>query len=1055
MRYRGIRMHGVIVAGLVAAAAWCAAQSPEAGPGYSNPARFTVTNEVVTADLPAFTATIGAVGNTLLRSPSGFEPVTYRNSYDVIADAPDRLIIGPRISYYDTLAEGFLDGGSVRVYRIEDGKFRIVRDEPIPEGGFHASGWIGPEGGDGRVIPAGTTRYVWRWDGWNRPDVPYYFAVVSVDKNGNESDKSNVVSGVYPGGETPRPENNVENFKAPRNPSEQDAPPVPTGVKATLLEDGTLELTWNAVQAPDLAGYRIYRSDYAPEDHKGYYIQLSAPADPSQHIKAGDRVFVSKTFHSFSRSEYCTHRVYGASQNNRVAMPPFVDFYPDEDPDKTWVLAEHEAGTPVESPGDTYIRMTLKNGAKTSFSIYNHAGTNQNWYEVLQTQPYKMDVWVRYEGNGDATVTFRHTGQLDGKIEPVTFKPTGRWQKLETTFTPPAVQEGGHPNQMILDFQGDGVFSVDNYRIYRADTEYLDMWPRDYDRLAESGNVSLRTHGPIKTGVSTYSMWQFINPAGAITGVGKGNTLPQELAIMRKAEQDPWLQIEMHMSPDEWRGFVEYMAAPYDPAADSPETKPWAAKRHAQGQAVPWVDEFERIYFEISNETWNWLFRPWIFESMTDGVTGETYPRGVVYGKFQEHVRDCLRRSPYWTDELDRKFIFVLGGWSGSSYTREAATGSPSSDYVTIAAYNGGWDEGEGPPQVNDPSFFNVLAQVNQTAIPRADTLAEEIKVINAEREKPITLGVYEAGPGYAMNGLNNARVTREQAYQQELVMKSLAAGTATLDSFLARAYRGFLIQNFFTFSEGERWSSHAEWYHGGQAYPSWMMLALFNREATGDMLRTETQEVPVVTLPKFRRRQAVEDAPLAAVYATRKGSRYSVFVISRKIPNYPVRGDDGYTPVTIDLPFDKVRGITLHRMVGDPRAQNFNAHEVKLETVQVPVSQFARSFRLNGARGAHDLGLPPASTLLYVFETGDGPPVGGIAPVPAAGSVAGVGGAEDTAAEEPSSGVGVGTVLLIVGGIVVAGAAVGAGAWAVKRHAARPKAAKATRGKGRWYVQK
>jgi hypothetical protein len=117
-----------------------------------------------------------------------------------------------------------------------------------------------------------------------------------------------------------------------------------------------------------------------------------------------------------------------------------------------------------------------------------------------------------------------------------------------------------------------------------------------------------------------------------------------------------------------------------------------------------------------------------------------------------------------------------------------------------------------------------------------------------------------------------------------------------------------------------------------------------------------------------------VEDAPLAAVYATRSGDRVSVFVLSRKIPGYPVEGDDGYTPVTVDLPFQKAESITLHRMVGDPRAENIHAEEVEFETVHIPASEFASTFKLNEARGADDRGLAPAATLLYVFEGTDAP---------------------------------------------------------------------------------
>ena len=171
-----------------------------------------------------------------------------------------------------------------------------------------------------------------------------------------------------------------------------------------------------------------------------------------------------------------------------------------------------------------------------------------------------------------------------------------------------------------------------------------------------------------------------------ISGTQKLNTLPQILRVMRKAGVRPWLQIEFHLAPQDWLALVEYLAAPYDPQADTPAAKPWAYKRYAQGQARPWVDEFDRIYFELSNETWNRMFYPWVFDAMTDAATGKSYTPGQVYGLFQEHVIASLRSSPYWRQAgLDAKVQFVLGGWAGQSYGAEAASVSFPEFWNTLA----------------------------------------------------------------------------------------------------------------------------------------------------------------------------------------------------------------------------------------------------------------------------------------------------------------------------------------------------------------------------------
>ncbi len=942
------------------------AQMPVAGEAFHNPARFVVTTDVVNEDVPAITATIGAVGNSWLRSGGAFEPVHWRSRWFASEDSADRIVAN-NLHQFDSLREGFLDGAQVRVYRILNGKMTLVRQDRVAENGHAISSW---RSNIGRLIAPGQSSYTFAWASFNRPDVPYYFALQAVDKNGNRSEASNAVSFVRPttvGGKSGA----LQTFREPRNKAETDAPAAPSNLQGTIQEDGSLALTWDPSPSDDLAGYVLLRSDYDPKDHRGEYLQLAGKAKSDQEkIRQGDMVIVAKEFRAGSRKKYHANRVWDANRNNRDTLPGMIGFYPDENPDKTWRLVPHAKDTPVTEAGETFLQLELGEGQSHAFSEYNHAGSAQYWYEVLEPgKDYVVEFWMKYAGAGTPQVTFKTNGLHENEIAPGSFTPTGEWKQHRHTFQVSQVHDSSRASQMVLELNGAGTYSIDNYRVYRADTAFLDYLPRTYAQLAESGMISLRTHGPIKTGTTTYSMDQYTNPGGVLENIRKANTLPQVLQIMRKAEVIPWLQIEWHMSPEEWLGFVEFMAAPYDPAVDTPESKPWAFKRYSQGQARPWVDEFDKIWFEIGNETWNWLFNPWVFEAMPDGATGEKFQRGKVYGLFQEHVREVLRSSPYWSAELDRKFEYVIGGWRHQNFSEQAAQASPNTLHVQQAAYNGGWDEGEGPPSTTPPSYFNVLAQVNQTAGPAARSLLEIVQNASAGHGGTQVPGTYEAGPGYALNGLNNARVSPEQARQQEEVMKSLTGGTATLDSFLVRSYYGHKIQNFFTFSEGQRWSSHAEWYHGGQAYPCWKVLEVFNKYGTGDMLRTETESVPTADLAQFKRRQGVEDAPLAAVYASREGDRLTLFVLSRKIPNFPIEGDDGFIPVSVELPFTEFESLRVLRMAGSHTAHNIFSEEVAFEEMQMPSGRFDGNFVLNARVGADDRGLPPASTLVYVFE--------------------------------------------------------------------------------------
>lgn len=952
-----------------------AADDPAAS--YRAPAHFRVGNTVVNKNLGAFAATIPGIGNSamdIMVSNSGFEPMIYRNMYTAQENSHDKVVVAPNaLSQHDTLREGFLDGAEVRVHRIENGRFEVVREDRIPDGGFHVSGWL-PVFSGAQVVPAANPSFSFRWDGHNRPDARYYFTVRAMDGSGKLSPPAAAVSFERPAntGKNVAPTPLID-FRPPRAPTDGKPPPAPTSLRGRLQQDGALLLEWDPVTAPGLVGYIVYRSDYPPERHAGYFFQLAKePASIRQHIRSGDLVVVSKKFYSASRNRLFSNRVWGAEGETSMLLPSTVNFFPDENPAKTWELVPQAPGTPVENPGETCLKLTLAAGVREIVGLYNHSGKAQSWYPVLEQRSYRIEAWMRQEGSGAVRFKFEgFHGTKPNVIEPIVFTVGTKWKKYVATFTPPAVQDSALPGRMALEFSGPGTFHVDNFRVYRADSDYLDLLPSQYADIKASGLSALRTHGLVRTKFRTYDMAQLTNDGGAISGAMKANTLPQLLRAIRKTGTRPWLQIEFHMAPQEWRAFIEYMAAPYDPTVDTPTAKPWAYKRYAQGQARPWVEEFDQILVELGNETWNRIFHPWVFNGMNDAANGKAYTAGQVYGLFQEQAVGIMRSSPYWRSaRLDDKFAFVLGGWGGLSYGREAAEISPSSRYLTIAAYNGGWDEGEGPPKLDAPSLFNVLSQVNQSAIPIAEGHLRELRDLNARRKTPLRLGTYEAGPGYALNGLNSARITEAQTREQEQVMKSLAAGTATLDSFLARAYRGFHLQNFFGLTSGSHWASHAPWFRGGQAYPSWQLLSLFNNQATGDMLRTETLSVPVADLKAYERRKGIASAPLAAVYATRKGNRYAIVAISRKVPDYPLAGDDGFTPMTIDLPFAGARNLTLYRMTGDPHANNLlSAQNVKIDKIDIGEITGSHRLVLNEASGADARGLPPASTFMYVFE--------------------------------------------------------------------------------------
>lgn len=940
-------------------------------------AHFTVSDAVVNPDLQPFTTTLGTEfeygnGARLFRRGGGFEPIIYRDWLLAQQDAPDRIIAAPEtISHWETLRSGALDGAAIQILRIENGAFRVVRKDRVREGGFRASGWS-PVLPWSRALPPAARTFPVMFDHWNRPDAQYFYTLRAVDTVGRLGPVSNVVALTSPANlgraKTVRPER-PETIVLDQKPQPE------AGTRSLLptaqltvgpARDGTdniPSLVWTTEANPAIAGWILYRSDVPPEMHRGYGIDLADGAG-GMPVKSGDLVRIEKRFTAPRRVEIFTNRVWQARQENNLVLPGLIDFFPDDDPARTWRLAPHGPDSPVHGGGESYLDLTLDTGSRAHIGGATNSGTEQEWYPVLEPgKLYRVEVWLK--ADRPATVRFELTGfhaDPAHRVAPIPFRVGIEWQKYTATFTPKALDTSRVPGFMRLAVRGPIQLGIDNFRVYRADQPYLALMTRDSARLQASGMAAMRMHGMSTTRRRTFDLAQMTNLGGGASGIRLHKSLPVSLKLAQAAGMDPWLTIEPHLDDFEWLGLIEYLAAPYDSDRDTPKTKPWAAKRAAQGRLAPWTDAFHRVFLELGNETWNRLYNPWTFPAMQDAVTGRRYSRGAVYGLWQSHVSAILRQSPYWTDALEQKFVTVIGGQEVyPGYGADAARNAPSADLLTTGAYIGGWEAGAPIPGQRPEDYARLLTHVVQSAIPYAEEHSAEANDIAQARGRPLELGTYEAGPGYVMNGLNGARVSPEEALAQEKIMKSLASATATLDTFLARAQLGYTVQNFYGFGPGSRWRSHAFDYRGGQDYPPWMLLTLFNREATGDLLDVDTVRAPRADLAPGKHRFAIARAPLVTVYATRRDDRLAVIAISRRVPGIPDASEDGHTRVTIDLPIASADRLRRFHMTGTYDSHNVDAEEVRIIETRIPVSGSLPRLEIPD--------LPPGVAHVYVFE--------------------------------------------------------------------------------------
>ncbi|MGF1451060.1 MAG: PKD domain-containing protein [Opitutales bacterium] len=966
---------------------------PAADP--NKPAHFEITNIQEQPDPGPFTATIGSIPGAMHRiwKNGSFEPFTYRTKRKQEGDAANEVILSPNDGHtFGTFQTGFWDGARVRAYRIVNGEFTKVRDSQVPEGGYIAEGahplWE-TRGDD--VLPPGTRQVTLKVHSRRYVPGTYWFGVRTVVGDGAMSQPAWTkvdLSGVPE--DRGRSRVKTIDVEGPREEQVDTSLPSPSRVSAQL-NASELTLTWTAPDGVEVAGWDLAVTAVDPATHRGFVMKLEPAKEGDQALEKGDLLFITHEHMTLLPKSF-----YHGWRQPRLRWAYGVS--PDERDDMQWRHVAHTEASrnAVEEPGRSYLEVDLQADDPFTFGTYSHGPEDGDWYEVLDPEStYRAESWVKFDGEGSGTVSFNdtyfedETRTLEQQIQP------GEWTKVVFDWSPSKVYQGGGTAFSKFVFEGRGKWSIDNARFYDKGIGYLQPSDLTVQRLQEFGLSHLRYHNHIKTDWS-HSMKDLLNPPGVISFRGERSnnlfTLPRLLEFTRDGGTDPWLQVEMHMTENEWLGLVEYLCAPFDPAKDSQQTKPWAAMRHAQGQTEPWIDVFDSIYFEISNETWNGLFHPWTFNAfgtdMHDAATGTAYSGGAVYGMWQEYVINLLRTSPYWSDEVEDKFTYILGGWANQSgpggYGAQAIVHSPSSDYVTIAGYNGGWDEGEGPAKTDPKSLLKAI-----TFWPRREQDGRTRTHINTMEtliSRGLTdeygFGTYEAGPGYALSGLNGQEdMTAEEMRAQDENGKSLASGVSTLDAFLGRAVSGFGVQNFFTFQFHPRtWTSHSFAHFGAISYPTTQALSLYNHVGTGDFLNIVTHRVPTADISVTERRRdeptVYKDLPMTAAYATRKDDRVTVFVLSRKIPGV-IEGDnpDGYTSVGLELPFESAERVLMYKMTGKARDHNLESEEVTIEgPFDVP---FAQRFVLTPeTTGMETYGMPPNSVFCYVFEGVDLPPV-------------------------------------------------------------------------------
>lgn len=649
------------------------------------------------------------------------------------------------------------------------------------------------------------------------------------------------------------------------------------------------------------------------------------------------------------------------------------------------------------SPGETCLEVTLPQQSPVRLGQYVYHKYDQGegqWYSQLHPgASYRASVWLRQEGLGNSgRVRFSFTGEYASANQQDYWMVTGQWQQFTYDFVAPAYPTSGSHIAHQLEFTGPGKVWIDNFVLFRNDQQhdYKPFSPHEisFKQMMESipqkgPKPAMRFYGTIFHPSSIEAMFtDYGNSSYRIawnSGVGSSpsTTIAQVLTWALKTGNSPaermvpYLTCNEEYTENEWMALVEYLGVPYDPATDTPESKPHAYQRYLYrgGYGAPWTDEFREIIVEYGNETWHngaggYGWHGW-------GRPGYVHHGGVEYGLFARYMfNDHVMKMKEWNIyDLGSTIKFALGGnysASTTSYVESALQQGGTVTYAGHANYVGPkWETGDtGSSVFDDHGIQMTLLGMHTRQKELIDDAAAIRDQLNSDNTTNYTIIAYEGGPSGYWTNKDNEEI-------DELYGKSAAMGLAALDAWLYSSLNGYTHQAYLGFSSGKWWSSHTLPEAGGyRAHPGWLALKMRNRYAQGStMVQTVHNSEPTIDSDG-------KNIPLISSYALTDDYSWSVFVLSRKLDgNHDgVNFGDGYTPVTLHLPFDSARAITRYRLESpdgtpvNPRDNNRFAENVVLGKKTINPELFSSDFIIDEKTGGEVGGIPPGSINLFVF---------------------------------------------------------------------------------------
>lgn len=844
-------------------------------------------------------ATAPGIINALDNRPG--MPTSYRNLIPASAGTTGNRLKSVELGARNLEAEDRYTGAKLRVWRLDDGVFSLLRESTITK---HAnSGWfqVSPAAG----TPPGTSLVV-SYGANAAIGASQWFAVAAIDGSGNRGAlgvgntsftttstpfSGTAVAGLFPQGTGHMPTFGVAALAAPT-------------VTVTPLADSENGATISWTTVSGAAGYLVYVSDHAPEDHLGAYLDCeTGPA-----MLPGDMALIELYDTAPTQSAY---QVWTRLVKNDITANPFRLTDPQGE---SWTFVDTEGQFAEALPYAPQFTVTSEKRAQIYLSGVGQPGDLLLFVPELNKH-YACSFWLK--ANSSLTAATIVSGfssswievvsvngvAVEGATSVVEIPATTTWTKY-TIIWKVVTQSGAASGGLNLNLTEPGVYTVSQSRFWDPTHDFETLGGINRTRLEAANLEHIRLHGTVKTNPKSYDLYTLL--------FGRHSNLHALLGAVADLGCNVWIQPEFHLTDAEILGLVEYLFA------ETGTGRTWANLRAAKGRTAPWGDAFTRIYWEWSNETW--LFGPTFYamKTMTDQTTSEVLGNDAVWGLMDNRLRSVVRSSPYWTSAQDAQVEWQIGGRFNTNYGDVAATYSPGAQRVNRAPYPSGWENSGGDAWDGSTLNFrdSLLWPATETARRLADNDTWIAEAIAGGANPALNAGTYEDYPGHNFTPPNIPGI-------ELMGSTSKAVGVFFFDKVLRQSRHGYSLQSFFTASPTVSWGAYQVTGLGTATYPTFQWMQLWNNSCAGTMrtvtdIRTPKRDATVKDV-------AYTDIPEVACYASKTATGYAVAVFNRNLPydaldtedDFYDAGDDGARTVRVRLPIPTATNVTRHQMNG------------------------------------------------------------------------------------------------------------------------------------------